>query len=117
MTREEIEQQIAGWQDSNKLLGHFVQKPEELEQLLAVVFDDSKKRNWVAAWILDKINEQEPKLLKPVLPQIAAQVGKTANLSKLRHYLKILSSHTVPTHLSGELFEQCFLILTLLNGE
>lgn len=112
MTKEEIEQQIADWHNSDYLSHYFVQKPEELEQLLAVVFDDSKKRNWVAAWVLDKVNEKNPELLKPVLSRITEQVYQTHDQSKLRHYLKILSLHPVPANLSGELFEQCFQILT-----
>lgn len=112
MTKEEIEHQIANWQNADYLAAYFAQNQGELENLLEVVFDDSNKRNWIAAWVLDKLNDKNPELLQSILPRIAQQVYQTQNHSKLRHYLKILSLHRLPTELSGELFEHCFSTFT-----
>lgn len=112
MNKEEIEAQIADWHNSDYLSAYFANNPENLDQLLALVFDDSKKRNWIAAWVLDKLNERKPELLTPLLPRLISQIDQTKNHAKLRHYLKILSLHPAPADLAGKLFEQCFQIFT-----
>lgn len=112
MNPKEIEQQLDNWQNCQELTVHLMRFPGQLPLLMTVLADDSNKRNWVAAWVLDKVNEKKPKLLENLLPRIAQLAMQTGNQSKLRHYLKILSLHPIPEALSGQLFERCFLIFT-----
>lgn len=110
MTKTEIKQMLTTWENSDLIFYHFSSHTADLHPLSELVFDDSDARNWRAAWVLDQVNDRNPALLKPFLERITDEAFKTRNLSKLRHYLKIISLHPISTARAGELFDKALTI-------
>jgi hypothetical protein len=107
MKREDLVDMISSWENLDLFSQHITDHPENLDLLIGVAFDDSKQEFWRAAWIMDKINTSNPELIKPYLPALFKALKKTRNLSKMRHFLKIIAHHQVPARQQGFLFDFC----------
>jgi hypothetical protein len=107
MKREDLVDMISSWENLDLFSQHITDHPENLDLLIGVAFDDSKQEFWRAAWIMDKINTSNPKLIKPYLPALFKALKKTRNLSKMRHFLKIITYHQIPAKQLGFLFDYC----------
>ncbi len=107
MKREDLVDMISSWENLDLFSQHLIDHPENLDLLIDVAFDDSKQEFWRAAWVMDKVNTSSPDLIKPYLPALFKALKKTANLSKMRHFLKIITYHQVPARQRGFLFDFC----------
>lgn len=107
MKREDLVDMISSWENLDLFSQHIPEHPETLDLLIDLAFDDSKQEFWRAAWIMDKINSSNPELIKPYLPVLFKVLKKTRNLSKMRHFLKIIAHHQVPVRQRGFLFDFC----------
>ncbi|WP_163709967.1 hypothetical protein [Mangrovibacterium lignilyticum] len=112
MTSAEIQELLRNWENSELLFSHFANQPKDFEKLLQLVFDDSQAINWRAAWILDHVNDRNSLLVGIYLPRIIEAALQSKNASKLRHYLKIISTHPIPTESAGFLFDRATAIFT-----
>lgn len=112
MTKEEIAAMTHSWENLNFYIQHFSRYPENLPALLQVACDDSRKEYWRAAWMVDKIAEQSPGLVRPFLPELIRSLKTTKNLSKLRHFLKIVSQNPIPETELDFLFNFCLKVFT-----
>lgn len=95
MNENEIHELIKSGENRTLLLNYFAQQPEHLNILLKIAFDDSEKYTWRAAWMADKIHEQNPELILPFLPLMTEFVVKTQHSGKKRHLLKLISLHDI----------------------
>ena len=112
MTKEEIADMIHSWENLNFYIQHFLQYPENLPVLLQAACDDSRKEYWRAAWMVDKIAEQSPGLVRPFFPQLIRSLKTTKNQGKLRHFLKIISQNPIPETQLDFLFSFCLKLFT-----
>jgi hypothetical protein len=112
MKREELIDMISSWQNLDLLSRHITDHPEYLGLLVEVALDDSKPEYWRAAWMVDKINVRDQELIKPYLPALFKALKKTRNLSKMRHFLKIITFHQIPVKQQGFLFDFCMTAYT-----
>ncbi len=112
MTKDEIIDLISNWENSEFIFAHFNSQTEDLSPLMSLVFDDSKKVYWRAAYIMDRINEKQPELIRPYLPQIIQAISSTTSESKLRHFLKVISLNPIARDHAGLLFDHCLAIFT-----
>lgn len=85
--------------------------PSFVDEIFTLTEDDSFKKNWRAAWILDHINQIEPEALLPYLNRMTLYLPSTKNEAIQRTYLKIISSHTLPKTNEGILLDTCFNLL------
>lgn len=107
MKREDLVDMISSWENLDLFSQHLIDHPENLGLVTDLAFDDSKHEFWRAAWIMDKVNTGDPDLIRPYLPALFKALKKTSNLSKMRHFLKIISSHQIPARQQGFLFDFC----------
>ncbi|PKQ66970.1 hypothetical protein [Labilibaculum manganireducens] len=68
----------------------------------------NEKHSWRATWILDKIYDIAPDLVRLYLPQMIELVPTLSNESKLRQYLKLISLEPLPGNVSGDFINYCF---------
>ncbi|PKQ60635.1 hypothetical protein BZG02_18780 [Labilibaculum filiforme] len=68
----------------------------------------SKKHSWRATWLLDKVYDIAPDLVRLYIPQMIELIPKLQNESKLRQYLKLISLEPLPTNISGDFINYCF---------
>ncbi len=71
----------------------------------------NEKHSWRATWILDKVYDIAPDLVRLYLPQMIELVPSLTNESKLRQYLKLISSEPIPSNISGDFINYCFDVL------
>ena len=69
---------------------------------------NNEKHSWRATWILDKIYDIAPDLVRLYLPQMIEIVPTLSNESKLRQYLKRISLEPLPNNISGDFINYCF---------
>lgn len=112
METEDIIDVIRRWENLELFKQHFIGHPDQLPVLLQVVFDDSQKEYWRAAYVLDQLSEQNPALVRPYVPQVVKALSVTSNASKLRHYLKIISQYPISEDSIDFLFGFCLDVFT-----
>jgi hypothetical protein len=94
-----------------KLVAQTIAKnPEYLKELWAICISN-EKYSWRASWILDKVYDIAPDLVRLYLPQIIELVPSLANESKLRQFLKLISLEPLPNNISGDFINYCFDLL------
>jgi hypothetical protein len=69
---------------------------------------NNEKHSWRATWILDKVYDISPDLVRLYLPQMIELVPSLTNESKLRQYLKLISLEPIPRNISGDFIIYCF---------
>lgn len=94
MTGDELKELIQTIENIPMLARYVAKNPELLSFLLKIAKSDEPYA-WRALWIADKIQEQNPTLLIPFLPEMTDLVLKTDNPSKKRHLLKLISQNKI----------------------
>ncbi|WP_372751325.1 hypothetical protein [Labilibaculum sp.] len=84
--------------------------PENLAQLWKLCLSD-KKHSWRASWLLDKVYEISPHLVRPLIPQMVLLIPQLNDTSKMRQFLKLISLESLPNNISGEFITTCFELL------
>ncbi|MEN6452927.1 MAG: hypothetical protein ABFD10_01635 [Prolixibacteraceae bacterium] len=107
MKREDLVDMISSWENLDLFSQHLTGHSENLGLVIDLAFDESKQEFWRAAWIMDKVNTSNSDLIKPYLPALFKALKKTKNLSKMRHFLKIITCHQIPGRQQGFLFDFC----------
>ncbi len=81
--------------------------PKYVKELWEICISD-KKHSWRATWLMDKVYDIAPDLIRLYLPQMIELVPSLSNESKLRQYLKLISLEPLPSNISGDFINYCF---------
>jgi hypothetical protein len=103
MTEHELQSIFNSLGNLHLVSRYFSDHPELLDDLITISVHDHHPKSWRAAWMIDKIHEHHPELIKPHLVQIAQFVLTTKNDSKRRHLLKVISLNDIPEEYAGSL--------------
>lgn len=71
----------------------------------------NEKHFWRATWLMDKVYDVDPNLVRPYIPKMIALIPKLEDESKQRQYLKLISYEPLPLDISGEFINRCFDLL------
>ena len=112
MKKAEVIEMINTWENLNFYIQQLSHHPEHLLPILEVAFDDSKQENWRAAYLIDKLADVNPELIRPYLGSFVNALKTTQNNSKRRHYLKLLSQYPIQTEHIDFLFNHCLDLFT-----
>ncbi|SHF77816.1 hypothetical protein SAMN05444274_10910 [Mariniphaga anaerophila] len=107
MTQKELFEMIVLWENIPLLIQQLESGPDELEMLMNLALESDSPKSWRAAYIADKINDDHPELIAPFLPQMISKLKTENNLSKKRHYLKLISQHDFPAQYYSFLVDYC----------
>ena len=108
MEKEKLIEIIDSWENLNFMVTEFSSKPELFSLLMEVALYNSEQKTWRAAYVADKIHDDYPELLLPYIDKMVEQLPKEKNLSKKRHFLKLLSMNEIPEKHFGFLVDFCF---------
>ena len=107
MTKQELSELIDNWLNIEWLQHEIIHDQDLYKLLIEIAFYGTEQKSWRAAYILDKINDVQPKLLQPYLITMLDQLKVEKNSSKKRHFLKLLSQNEIPENYTGFLFDYC----------
>ncbi len=107
MTKSEIIELIDSWENLPFLINTIAQNSEFYEVLMEVALYDSNRKSWRAAYLVDKINDNNEKLLYPYLQKMIEQVIIENSTSKKRHFLKLISMNDLTQNQQGYIFDFC----------
>lgn len=103
MIENELRDLIQSWENLTIVSRHIADHPECLDVLMSVALDDSKAENWRAVWMVEKVYDQHPDLIRPYLPVMTDFLFRTSNNSKKRHLLKLISLNPIREDQMGKL--------------
>lgn len=112
MTENEIYDLLESWENIDFLTANSCQDPKTFEHLMSIALFHPKQKSWRAAYLADKVNDKAPKMLLPYLPSIIKRLKTEVNASKKRHWLKLISVHSIDTEHFGFLFDYCISVFT-----
>lgn len=107
MTEDEVRTLIQSWENLAILVRHIGHYPEHLDVIVRKAMDDSRPENWRAMWMVDKIHDQHPELVRPYLPELIPFLLTTQNTGKKRHLLKLISLNAIPEEKLAILLNYC----------
>ena len=96
MKRETIYNLLVSWENINLLMEQMITNPTAIDSLIKIGLYDTEKESWRAVWIVDKIHEKRPELIRPYIPQLIDSLQTVTNESKIRHLLKLISLNPLP---------------------
>jgi hypothetical protein len=112
MTEEQMMELIDSWENLHFLMHAVMRNPENLSVLTQIAIFGTQPNSWRAAWLMDKIHEKEPLLIRPLVPQLIEQLKVEKSDGKKRHWLKLVSQNPVPEELLGFLTDYCISVFT-----
>lgn len=86
------------------------ENPSYIKDLWKICISD-KKHSWRATWLMDKVYNVAPDLVRLYIPQIIELIPNLDNESKSRQFLKLVSLEPLPKNISGEFINHCFDLL------
>jgi hypothetical protein len=112
MTKEELIDLINLWENLPYLQSEIIRIPELYLMLIEIAFYNSNPKSWRAAYLVDKINDKYPDLLRPFLNEMIEQLKIEKSHSKKRHFLKLISQNELPSELQGFMLDFCIKTFT-----
>lgn len=112
MTEKEIQDLIRSWENLSLIIQYMCEHPEDLEILVKLALDDSQTQNYRAIWMVEKVYDQRPELVRSFLPAMTDFVLQTKNSGKKRHILKLISLHPIPEERLSLMLDFCIRIFT-----
>ncbi len=112
MTEQQMMELIDSWENLNFLMYEILHNPENLSVLTQIALYGKQPKSWRAAWLMDKIHEKEPVLIRPLIPQIIEQLKLEKREGKKRHLLKLVSLNSIPVESLGFLTDHCISVFT-----
>lgn len=107
MTKKDIVELIDSWENLPFLINEIIRNTEDYQNLMEVALYDVNQRSWRAAYLVDKINDDYPKLLFFFLQEMIDQVLIEKSTSKKRHFLKLISLNDLTKNQQGLVFDFC----------
>jgi len=112
MTEQQMMELIDSWENLNFLMHEILHNPENVSVLTQIALYGKQPKSWRAAWLMDKIHEKEPLLIRPLIPQILEQLKVEKSEGKKRHLLKLVSLNLVPEESLGFLTDHSIAVFT-----
>ena len=91
MKRDEFFELLESWDNIYILIQYLIDYPNVIDEVISIGLSDKGKNNWRAIWIVDKVHEKHPELIKPFIPKLIDALKISTNESKIRHLLKLVS--------------------------
>lgn len=107
MTKREIIELIDSWENLPFLINKISRNTDYYQNLMEVALYNPNQKSWRAAYLVDKINDDYPKLLFPFLQKMIEQVRIEKSTSKKRHFLKLISLNILNKNQQGLIFDFC----------
>lgn len=112
MTTEELTGLLDSWENLELIANGSISSPEHIPVLMGIALYSNDPKSWRAAWVADKINDIQPRLIEPYIPDIINRLSAETSSSKKRHFLKLISLHRVPHEQCSFLLEYCLQCFT-----
>jgi len=112
MTEEQMIDLINSWENLDFLMHEIIHNSENVIVLAQIALYGNEPKSWRAAWLMDKVHEKEPGLIRCFIPQMIKQMEVERNNGKKRHFLKIISLNDIPAESLGFLTDHCIKIFT-----
>ena len=115
MTEQELYELLDAWENIEIVSKELSSNPKDFAVLMTLALHHPKQRSWRAAYLADKIHDENPEMLWPYLPAIVEKLKTEDNDSKRRHWLKLIAMNSIEEQYSGFLFDFC--IDTFTSGK
>ncbi|MCG6190123.1 hypothetical protein [Maribellus maritimus] len=112
MKKEELIEIIDSWENINLIIEECDKSPTFFSSLMDIALYHKEQKSWRAAYLVDKIHDEFPQLVFPHLDKITEQLKTERNLSKKRHFLKLISMNEIQEKHFGFLVDFCLETLT-----
>lgn len=89
---------------------NIAENPKYIESLWKICISD-QKHSWRATWLMDKVYNAAPDLVRLYIPKMIELIPNLDNESKSRQFLKLVSMEPLPKNISGEFINHCFDLL------
>ena len=89
------------------LAKEIAKEPKHMPKLWEFATGQHEKA-WRATWLMDKVYDEAPELIRPYLPQMVKLIPSLKCESKQRQLLKLISCEPIPKNVSGEFINCCF---------
>ena len=96
--------------EGNLIAQSIATDPKYMEELWNFTISDAKA-SWRAAWVIDKVYDVDPEIVRPYITKMIELVPNLENEGKTRHFLKIISQEPLPDEISGNFINHCFDLL------
>ncbi|WP_053179479.1 hypothetical protein [Sunxiuqinia dokdonensis] len=93
------------WENIHVLVDYLIEYPDQIEDLVDIGLNAPQKETWRAVWIMDRIHEKKPELVRAYIPRFIEALPLTNHESKLRHLLKLVSLNPLPQDQLGMLWD------------
>ena len=112
MTKEDIIHLLDSWENLEIIVAEISGNKEYLDMVHDITLNHTEPKSWRAAYLLDKIHDEHPHLITPYLESFIKKLPTLDNLSKKRHFLKLISMNTIPRKHFGFLVDYCINVFT-----
>lgn len=112
MTEKELLELLDSWDNLPFIVNEIGEHPEYFSALMRVALYNKEPKSWRAAYIVDKIDENHPKLISPYVTKIIQQIKIEEHSGKKRHFLRQISLNPIPEIHFGFLFDYCLNAVT-----
>ena len=85
-------------------------EPKSMDKLWKFA-TSAHEKSWRATWLMDKVYDEAPELVRPYIPQMIQLIPKLKCHSKQRQFLKLISTEPLPKKISGHFINSCFDLL------
>ena len=82
------------------------------EEIYSLIFCDSPRISWHAAWVIDHVSEAEPWRLEAHVPDIIDQLANLKSTALKRHFTRMLNSQEIPEDKAGLLVDALYNLLS-----
>ena len=103
---------IESWDNLTFISSEVLAHPEYYPVLMEVALYSKHPKSWRAAYLVDKINNDNPDLILPYVDKMIEQLKLENHSGKKRHLLKLISLNKIPELQHGFLLDYCLNIFT-----
>ena len=105
-------QLLDAWENMEIVMEEISGNPHYFPVLMELALYNTAPISWRAAYIADKIHEFNPAVIVPYLEKMIDRLASETHTGKKRHFLKLISLHTIHKKHFGFLVNKCLDWLT-----
>lgn len=107
MNKEELFDLILSWENFPLLVREIENHPEKMGDLMEIALQSMHPKSWRAAWLADKIHENNPEILKLYIEKMIHALKAETRVGQKRHFLKLISLNEIPQKHHSFLMDYC----------